>query len=145
MESGAIRLGGEGDLTDTDAVLWKSAKGSSYTPSPVRVARDLYCLTDRGFLSAFALQSGTPHYLEERLPRGLIYKASPLASIAGERLYLLAETGEMVQVALGTDFEVVEEVPSLARSEEEMFIASPIAHDGALFLRSTERLLRIDG
>ena len=31
----AIRLGREGDLTDTDAVAWTETRGTSYTPSPV--------------------------------------------------------------------------------------------------------------
>src|ERR1035441_11005588 len=31
----AIRLGREGDLTGTDAILWQNQRGNSYTPSPV--------------------------------------------------------------------------------------------------------------
>jgi len=137
----AIALGKEGDLTGTDAVLWQSAKGTSYTPSPVLRGTEYYCLTDRGFLSAFDAATGEPFYLEERLPRGLLYKASPVG--AGDALLLLAETGEVALIRMGRGFEVLAELPSLAVSEDEMFLASPVVVEGALILRSTDRLLCI--
>ena len=48
----AIRLGRTGDLTGTDAVLWETTRGLSYTPSPVLHDGILYLLTDNGQLSA---------------------------------------------------------------------------------------------
>ena len=31
----AVKLGGTGDLTGTDAIVWQNQRGNSYTPSPV--------------------------------------------------------------------------------------------------------------
>ena len=48
----AIRSGREGDLTDTDAIVWQNQRGNSYTASPVLHDDILYVLTDSGMLSA---------------------------------------------------------------------------------------------
>lgn len=139
----AIELGHEGDLTGTDAVLWQNEKGTCYTPSPVLAGTELYALTDRGFLSAFDVGTGEPFYLEERMPRGLLFKAAPIG--VGDRLYALAETGEMAIIRMGPELEVITTVDSL--EEDEMFLASPVAVDGELFLRSVGHLycLRDEG
>ncbi len=47
----AIRLGREGDLTGTDAIVWQNQRGNSYTPSPVLSDGKLYMLTDSGMVS----------------------------------------------------------------------------------------------
>jgi outer membrane protein assembly factor BamB len=47
----AIKLGGEGDLTGTDYVLWSTDRGTAYTPSPVLLDGKLYVLDDRGTIS----------------------------------------------------------------------------------------------
>ncbi len=132
----AIALGKSGDLTGTDAVLWENTKGTSYTPSPVLYDGIFYCLTDRGFLSAFDAASGEALYLEERLPRGLQYKASPLA--LDGKLYLQSEEGDVVVVGLGPKLEVQATIPSL--NADEMFLASPVFVDGRLLLRSVGHL-----
>jgi outer membrane protein assembly factor BamB len=49
----AIRLGKEGDLTGTDAVVWSQTRGLSYTPSPVLYDNKFYTLTDNAMLSCF--------------------------------------------------------------------------------------------
>ena len=139
----AIALGESGDLTDTDAVLWQNAKGASYTPSPVLLDGRLFCLGDRGNLSAFDAGSGAPLYVEERLPRGLEFKSSPIA--VGDRLYLLAETGEVVVVRAADELEVLATIPALTGAADDMFVASPIALDGALYLRGMHQLIAIGG
>ena len=48
----AIKLGKEGDLTNTDAVLWSHTRGLAYTTSPVLYDNKLYYVTDNGLLSA---------------------------------------------------------------------------------------------
>src|ERR1039458_9010116 len=54
----AIRLGREGDLTGTDAILWQNQRGNSYTPSPVLHEGKLYVLTDNGTISCFDARTG---------------------------------------------------------------------------------------
>src|SRR5687768_6570810 len=47
----AIRLGKEGDLTGTDAIVWSQTRGLSYTLSPVLHEGKLYVVTDSGQVS----------------------------------------------------------------------------------------------
>ena len=65
----AIRLGKEGDLTGTDAVVWSQTKGNSYTPSPVIYDNKLYVLTDGGMVSCYNAKTGVPYYQQQRLPK----------------------------------------------------------------------------
>ena len=46
----AIRLGHEGDLTGSDAIVWTNRRGNAYTPSPLLQDNQLYVVTDNGFL-----------------------------------------------------------------------------------------------
>ena len=49
----AIRLGGQGDLTGSDAIVWTNTRANAYTPSPVLFDGQLYVLTDSGVLTNF--------------------------------------------------------------------------------------------
>ncbi len=130
----AIQPGdGEGD----QPVLWTSTKGCGYTASPVLHDGLYYTVTDRGLLSCFDATTGEAHYIEERLPRGSQLKASPVA--AGGLLYVPTEAGEVHLVRLGPKYEV-ERTNVLA---EQVFIASPVVVEGALFLRSLTHLFCI--
>ena len=133
----AIRLGGEGDLTGTDAVLWSTTEGTSYTPSPVLCDGRLYCLMDRGFLSCFDAATGQGLYAQERLPRGSQFKASPVG--ADGHLYLASESGDVFVVRMGTQLELVA-TNTLA---DQFFVSSPVVAGGKLYLRSQTHLICI--
>ena len=133
----AIRLGKSGDLGGTDAVAWSSVKGCAYTASPVLHDGLYYTVTDRGLISCFDAASGAAHYLEERLPRGSQLKSSPIA--AGEFLYVPTEAGEVHLVRLGPKLEVA----ATNTFAEQVFVASPAAAEGTLYLRSLTHLLAI--
>jgi outer membrane protein assembly factor BamB len=133
----AIRLGKSGDLSGTDAVAWSSVKGCAYTASPVLHAGLYYTVTDRGLISCFDAASGAAHYLEERLPRGSQLKSSPIA--AGEFLYVPTEAGEVHLVRLGPKLDVA----ATNTFAEQVFIASPAAAEGTLYLRSLTHLFAV--
>ncbi len=133
----AIKLGREGDLTGTDAVLWTNQRGNSYTASPVLDGDKLYVITDNGMLSCFDVKTGKPFYHLQRLPKPYNFKASPVA--AGGRLYLATEEGDVVVVKMGEKFEVLA-TNTLA---DEFFIASPVVVDGTMFLRGRNTLYSI--
>lgn len=133
----AIRLGGEGDITESDYVLWTNQRGNSYTASPVIDGGILYFVTDRGMLSALDAKTGQPHYQQQRLPGMSSLKASPIG--AGGRLYIATEQGDVVVVGLGRDFEVL----ATNTIEGEFFMASPVVVDGEMLLRGQNRLYAI--
>ena len=133
----AIRLGRTGDLTGTDAVVWESTRGTSYTASPALHENRLYVIADNGMLSVFNAATGEPHYLQTRLPKPYNFKASPL--VASGRVYLATEEGDVVVVKAGNSYEVLA-TNTLA---DQSFIASPIALGNDLFLRSRTHLFRI--
>lgn len=130
----AIRLGREGDLTGTDAILWQNQRGNSYTPSPVLHEGRLYILTDSGMLSCLDAKTGTPYYAQQRLPKAYSFKASPVA--ANGKLYLASEDGDVVVVKMGEKYEVLA-TNTLA---DEMFIASPVILGGEIYLRGRNTL-----
>ncbi len=120
----AIRLGREGDLTGSDAVLWSNQRGNSYTPSPVLDDDKLYFVSDNGLLTCLNSKTGAPYYIQQRLPKPYSFKSSPVA--AGGKLYLATEDGDVVVVKMGEKYEVV----ATNKIAEEMFIASPAVADG---------------
>ena len=133
----AVRLGREGDLTGTDAILWQNQRGNSYTPSPVLHEGKLYVLTDNGTVSCFDAKTGKPFYFRERLPRSHSFKASPVA--ANGKLYLSAENGDVVVLKMGKKFEVLA-TNTLA---DQVFIATPAIMDGAIYLGGQNTLFCI--
>ena len=130
----AIRLGREGDLTGSDAVLWSQTRGMSYTASPVLHDNKFYALTDNGMLSCFNATTGEPYYHQQRLPQPDNFKASPVA--AGGNLYLASESGVITVIKMGEKFEIVA-TNTLA---DQMFVASPVVAEGEMFLRSETHL-----
>jgi outer membrane protein assembly factor BamB len=133
----AIRLGREGDLSGTDAVLWSQTRGTSYTPSPVLHENKLYTLTDNAMLSCFNATTGEPYYHQKRLPTADNFKASPVG--AGDKLYLASESGVVTVVKMGEQFEILAE----NKFEDHFFVSSPVIVNGELFLRSRSHLFCI--
>ena len=133
----AVKLGRTGDLTGTAAIVWESTRGTSYTGSPALHEGRVYVFSDNGLLSVFDAATGKPHYLQARLPEAYATKSSPL--VVGDRVYLATEQGDVVVVRAGNALEVL----ATNRLTNQSFIASPIAVDGTLYLRSRTHLFAI--
>lgn len=133
----AIKLGGKGDLTGTDSVVWTTVRGAAYTASPVIHDGRLYVIMDSGLFSCFDATTGEAHYERTRLPKPYNFKASPVA--AKGKLYLSTEEGDVVVVKMGNTFEVLA-TNTLA---DQVFISSPAFADGEIYLRSTTHLFGI--
>jgi outer membrane protein assembly factor BamB len=133
----AIKLGGKGDLTGTDSVVWTTVRGVAYTASPVIFDGRLYVIMDSGLFSCFDATTGEAHYERTRLPKPYNFKASPVA--ANGKLYLSTEEGDVVVVKMGNTFEVLA-TNTLA---DQVFISSPAFADGEIYLRSTTHLFGI--
>jgi outer membrane protein assembly factor BamB len=133
----AIKLGKEGDLTNSDSILWSHTRGLAYTTSPVLFDNKLYVVTDNGMISAFNAITGEPHYAQTRFPKAYNIKASPVG--ANGKLYQATEDGDVVVVKMGEKFEVI----ATNTLEDQVFIASPVIAAGELFLRGQNTLFCI--
>jgi len=133
----AITLGREGDLTDTDAIVWQNQRGNSYTPSPVLYEGILYVLTDSGTLSAFDAKTGKPHYRQQRLPQPYQFKASPVG--ANGKLYLASETDDIIVVRMDRSSSSGHQ-----HTAGQTFVATPAIVDGEIYLRGRTRCLPFD-
>lgn len=132
----AIPLGQTGKLTAA-ALAWSTARGASYTPSPLLHQNRLYVLTDNGLFSNFNATTGVPAYQQARLPKPYSFKASPVG--ANGKIYLATEDEDVVVVKMGDTLEVLA-TNTLAN---QSFIASPVIVGGELYLRSQTHLFRI--
>ena len=133
----AIKLGREGDLTGTDAIVWQNQRGNSYTPSPVLHEGKLYMLTDSGMLSCLDAKTGKPYYQQERLPKPYNFKSSPVG--ANGKLYLASENEDVIVVRMGEKFEVL----ATNTLKDQMFIGTPAIVDGQIYLRGQNTLFAI--
>jgi outer membrane protein assembly factor BamB len=133
----AIRLGREGDLTGTDAIVWQNQRGNSYTASPVLSEGKLYVLTDTGMLSCFDAKTGEPYYQQQRLPKPYSFKSSPVG--ANGKLYLASENDDVVVARMGEKFEIL----ATNTVRDQMFISTPAILDGEIYLRGQNTLFCI--
>jgi outer membrane protein assembly factor BamB len=133
----AIKLGRQGDITGTDAVVWSQTKGNSYTPSPVLYDNKLYVLTDNGMISCYNAKTGVPYYQQQRLPKTYSFKSSLVG--ANGKLYLASENEDVIVLRMGEKFEVLA-TNTLA---DQMYIATPAIMDGEIFLRGQNKLFCI--
>jgi outer membrane protein assembly factor BamB len=133
----AVKLGREGDLTGTDAIVWQNQKGNSYTASPVLHDGKLYVVTDSGMLSCFDAKTGKAFYQQQRLPKPYNFKASPVG--VNGKLYLATEEGDVVIVKMGETYEVL----ATNTLEGQMFIGTPAVVDGEIYLRGQNTLFCI--
>jgi outer membrane protein assembly factor BamB len=131
----AVKLGREGDLTGTDAVVWENTRGNSYTSSPLLHEGKLYMVTDSGMLTCLDLKTGKPYYQQQRL--GYNFKASPVG--ANGKLYLATENEDVIVVKMGETFEIL----ATNKLKDQIFIASPAIVDGEIYLRGQNTLFAI--
>lgn len=137
-----IRLGERGDLTGTDAVVWQLSRAASYDPTALLWDDEFYVVRDGGLargssqLSNFDAATGEPHYLQARLPAAYTVKASPIG--AGNHIYLASEEGDIIVIERGPQMKV-----AAINSMDEMFLASPVAVRGELYLRGKKHLFCI--
>ena len=133
----ALRLGRSGTLTAGNGIVWSTARGVSYTPSPLLHDNRLYVVSDAGLVSCFNATTGQPIYEQRRLPRLYNFKASPVG--ANGKVYLATEEGDVVVLRMGDTFEVL----ATNTLEDQSYIASPVILDGAIYLRSRTHVFKI--
>ncbi len=130
----AIKLGGTGDLTDTDAIAWKHGKSTPYVPSPLLYGERLYFIAGNNpILSAFNARSGQPLFDAERLEGPSGFYASPVG--ASQRVYLAGRNGTSLVIKDADKLEIL-----ATNKLDDKFDASPAIVGRELFLRGHEYL-----
>lgn len=130
----AIRLGKTGDLTDSDAIVWRHGKSTPYVPSPLLYGGRLYCLASNSArISCFDAKTGQIFYEAETVPGAQGMYASPVG--AGDRIYLAGQNGVTAVLKNSDKLEVL-----ATNTLEDRFDASPAISGGELFLRGRNYL-----
>ncbi len=130
----AIKLGGMGDLTDSDAISWKLNRGTPYVPSPMLYGNRLYFYSNNnGILSCLDAKTGKALIDMERVESLPGVYASPVG--AADHIYLVGRNGTSVVIRNSDKLETI----SINRLQEK-FDASPAIAGGELFLRGHDYL-----
>jgi len=131
-----VRLGGQGDITESNKLWEKDSIGNDV---PTSAARDgkLYLLSDTGHLACLELASGKELWSADLPKSRHRYYASP--TLAGDKLFCAREDGTVfVGEVSDSGFK------QLAANEMgDNIFATPVAIRGGLLLRSDENLYMI--
>jgi len=138
----AVRPEARGDIsldegqTANEGVAWSVPRGGAYMATPLYYEGLLYVLRDNGVLSAYEAETGERIY-QKRVGDGRTgFTASPI--IAGGKLYISSELGEVYVVRPGRKYKELEK-----NRVGEALMASPAASDGALYFRTERELAAI--
>ncbi|MFV0442581.1 MAG: PQQ-binding-like beta-propeller repeat protein [Planctomycetaceae bacterium] len=129
----AVRLGGQGDVTKSH-VEWEYKAQIPDVASPILADRRIYFVSTKGVLSCVDAKTGERVFI---LRLGGNFSASPL--YAGGHLYFCNREGVTKVVQPGEEAKVV----STNKLDSGIY-ASPIAVDGALYIRTETTLYRIE-
>jgi outer membrane protein assembly factor BamB len=131
----AIRLAdAAGDITDSDAIVWKLGKDTPYAPSPLLYDDVVYFLkTNSAILSSYNAKTGEEYYSLQRLDgMGTIY-SSPVG--VNGRVYISDRDGNTTVIRHGSKFEVLAK-----NSLDDGFDASMAVVGDEIFLRGHDKL-----
>jgi outer membrane protein assembly factor BamB len=131
----AIRLGGEGDVTDTH-VLW-SNKDVSSPPTPVLLNGSLYWVNGSGEACCADAQTGKIRY-QEKLPGAGRFAVYASVIAAEGRLYAVMRQAGTVVLAAEPTFRIL--AHNQITTDDSDFNASPAIANGRLLLRSDRYL-----
>jgi len=129
----SFKAGGRGDVTGKSE-LWTNRLGPD-VPTSTTDGKYVYVLKDNGTFNCLDLKTGEVVYTGKRLELGT-YSSSPL--LADGKIYSINEDGTTTVIKAGPEFEI------LGVSKLDGYtLASPIAVDDQLFIRTGEALYAI--
>ncbi|MBM3803908.1 MAG: hypothetical protein FJW26_16520 [Acidimicrobiia bacterium] len=128
----AFRLGGEGDLTETN-FLWRYQKSLPNVPSPLLYQNVVYLMKEGGVLTA--LDAATGAVLKQARLQGALgdYFASPVA--ADGKVFTVSHEGKVTVLKPGKDWEIL-----AVNDLGEDCNATPAIADGRIYLRTQKAL-----
>lgn len=131
----AIRpAGAKGDITESDHVLWRHERNTSYTPSPLMHDGLIYFVgANANRLTCVDAATGKVHYEGQRL-EGLREIYSSIVGTA-EFLFVTSRNGVTQALMLGPEFEVV-----ATNVLDDVFDATAVIVDDEIYLRGRKNL-----
>lgn len=134
----AVKAGGNGDVTSTHR-LWRQERTKNRLGSGVIHGGYIYILNTPGVAECIELKSGKVVW-EERV-KGAGPKSESWSSmvLAGERIYVLNQSGDTVVLKASPQFEIL----AVNAIENELTNASHAISDGEIFIRTHKHLWRI--
>jgi len=123
----------KGDITGSDAIIWKYNQDTPYTPCAVLMGGKIYFLRgNNGFLTCLNAKDGSVVYSKEKIEGiGTLY-SSPTG--VADRLYIAAEN-ICVVIKAGEQFKIM-----ASNKLNDNFHASPIIVNNQLILRGFKHL-----
>lgn len=132
----AVRGGGTGDVTATH-LLWKHpTKHTDHIVSPFVSDGRMLLIKGGGISTVFATQTGKPLRGPKRVANATDYFASPVSGDG--KIYLAGENGMVVVLKDDANYEEL-----AVNNTGGSIVATPAIADGALFIRTRERVLCI--
>lgn len=125
----AIRVDGQGDVTPTH-VAWKLPSSIGFMASPLLLGRELYLLSDDGFVTCVDAQSGD---ILGKVRAGGNYAASPV--YAQGRIYCVSREGKTVVLRADKELAILAENPL-----DGPVFASPAFTRSGIYLRTDSHL-----
>jgi outer membrane protein assembly factor BamB len=132
----AIRADGEGDVTESDKILWIAEDGLPDTCSPLVTDEYLFLLATWGALTAFDAESGEMLWEQDF---DATFTSSP--SWAAGRVYLFSDEGKGWIIGPSREEDRVEVVAE--NDLGERCVTCPAFQDGRLYIRGEEHLFCI--
>ena len=130
----AIKLGGQGDVTETH-VLWTKENLGADVPTPIAKDGKVYLCNDKGQISCLDLKTGEPLWTTQPEKKRLTtVSSSPI--LAGGKLYITREDGKTYVITPEKDSKVVAE----NELQGEFVLATPVFVDGKVLLRTNDHL-----
>jgi outer membrane protein assembly factor BamB len=129
----AIKLGGNGDLTNTSNILWKYEKGTAYCASPILYGEYIYLISDKGMLTCVEAKTGKVMYEGARVPVPASFMSSPVAFDG--KLLITSDDGDTFVVKAGPQHEIIR-----TNSLGEPVFTTPALANGKIYIRGEKNL-----
>jgi len=134
----ALPLSSQGDISDSDNIIWSDSRGTPYVSSPAIYNGMLYFnQSNEGILSCLDSKTGKPIISRTRLPNISNIYSSPVA--AAGRVYITGRQGVTLVLNQAKELDII-----ATNSLEDRIDASPALAGNQLFLRGRKFLYCIE-
>lgn len=123
----------KGNITDTEAIIWKYDQDTPYTPCPLVMDGNIYFLRiNNGYLSCLDAKTGKVNYAKQKLEGINAIYSSPTG--VNGNIYIAA-TDVVLVVKAGSEYELLH-----TNKLDDTFHASPVVIGNDLYLRGFKSL-----